>query len=84
MLPSQLQVVFTNSGAEFLISYKEISKKLETIKAFIFDWDGVFNSAEKNESRSSNFNEADSMGTNLLRFSYYLKNKKIPFTAIIS
>jgi 3-deoxy-D-manno-octulosonate 8-phosphate phosphatase (KDO 8-P phosphatase) len=84
MLSSQLQVVFTNSGAEFLISSKEISKKLETIKAFIFDWDGVFNSAEKNESRSSNFNEADSMGTNLLRFSYYLKNKKMPFTAIIS
>ncbi len=84
MLPSQLQDVFESSGAEFLISTKEIAQNLKKIKAFIFDWDGVFNNAEKNESRSSNFNEADSMGTNLLRFSYYLKNKELPFTAIIS
>jgi 3-deoxy-D-manno-octulosonate 8-phosphate phosphatase (KDO 8-P phosphatase) len=84
MLPSQLQDAFTNSGAEFLISTKEIAQKLNSIKAFVFDWDGVFNNAEKNESRSSNFNEADSMGTNLLRFSYFLKEGNLPFSAIIS
>jgi len=84
MLHSKLQEIFTQSGAEFLISSKEIAQKLSNIKAFVFDWDGVFNNAEKNESRSSNFNEADSMGTNLLRFSYYLNNGELPKTAIIS
>lgn len=32
----------------------------------------------------SRFSEADSMGTNLLRFSYYLNHKELPITAIIS
>ena len=76
--------IYETIGAEFVTPTNEIIEKLKEIKAFIFDWDGVFNSGEKNGGGSSSFNEIDSMGTNLLRFSYYLKNKQLPQTAIIS
>jgi 3-deoxy-D-manno-octulosonate 8-phosphate phosphatase (KDO 8-P phosphatase) len=81
---SALQNTFESLGAEFLLPQYKISEKLQTIKAFVFDWDGVFNKGEKNGGGSSSFNEIDSMGTNLLRFSYFLQNKILPFTAVIS
>ncbi len=76
--------IYQDMGAEFVTSAEEIAQKLNNIKAFVFDWDGVFNNGEKNGGGSSSFNEIDSMGTNLLRFSYYLKNKQLPQTALIS
>lgn len=79
-----VQETYENIGAEFLISIEDIAKKHSHIKAFIFDWDGVFNTGEKIGSGSSSFTEIDSMGTNMLRFSYYLQNKKTPLTALIS
>jgi 3-deoxy-D-manno-octulosonate 8-phosphate phosphatase (KDO 8-P phosphatase) len=63
---------------------KEMLLKLQGIRAFVFDWDGVFNSGEKNENGSSSFNEVDSMGINLLRFSHWLLHGELPLTAIIS
>src|ERR1700741_1248320 len=79
-----IELLFKEAGAEFLESPVAIQKKLKGIKAFVFDWDGVFNDGEKNENRSSNFNEADSMGTNLLRYTHYRTQGEIPVTAIIS
>lgn len=76
--------IFENMGAEFVLPAEEIAQKFKDIKAFVFDWDGVFNTGEKIADGSSSFNEIDSMGTNLLRFSYYLKNKQLPLTALIS
>lgn len=68
-----------------LICTKEIfASKLNQTKAFIFDWDGVFTNGEKDFELQSRFNEIDSMGTNLLRFAYYLKSKHLPLAAIIS
>ena len=81
---NSIQKVYQDMGAEFVTSADEIAKKINHIKAFIFDWDGVFNNGEKNGDGSSSFNEIDSMGTNLLRFSYYLKNNQLPQTALIS
>lgn len=75
---------FEQLGGLFPLGSESMAKKLNGIKAFVFDWDGVFNNAAKNEQKSSNFNEADSMGTNMLRFSYYLQNQQLPYTAIIS
>jgi 3-deoxy-D-manno-octulosonate 8-phosphate phosphatase (KDO 8-P phosphatase) len=69
---------------DFRIPAETIRKKLQSIKAFVFDWDGVFNAGEKNEAGSSSFNEVDSMGVNLLRFSHWLATGKIPVTAVIS
>lgn len=74
---------FSNIG-EFIEDQNIIAKKLKNIKAIIFDWDGVFHSGYKKNNNESSFSEADSMGINMLRFSYYLKNNKIPYTAIIT
>lgn len=68
----------------FISSILEIRKRLSTIKAFVFDWDGVFNNGEKDAAGSSPFNEIDAMGTNMLRFNYYLTHQKNPITAIIT
>jgi len=61
-----------------------IQQKLARIKAYVFDWDGVFNDGVKNESGSSPFNEVDSMGTNLLRFNHYLHTGELPVFVVIS
>lgn len=78
------QGIYENLGAEFLVPQFKLSEKLQNIKAFVFDWDGVFNTGEKRADGSSTFNEIDSMGTNLLRYSFFLQHKKLPATAIIS
>jgi len=54
------------------------------IKAFVFDWDGVFNGGFKDLDGGSPFSEVGSMGVNMLRFSAFLKNGKMPSAAIIS
>jgi 3-deoxy-D-manno-octulosonate 8-phosphate phosphatase (KDO 8-P phosphatase) len=76
--------IFSQIGGVFCTPIAELAIKMSKVKAFIFDWDGVFNNAQKNENKSSTFNEADSMGTNMLRFSHYLLNQQLPATAIIS
>lgn len=81
---NDVALIFSNIGGTFCTPAIQLADKLKTIKAFIFDWDGVFNNAVKNENKSSNFNEADSMGTNLIRFNHYLLNDVLPKTAIIS
>lgn len=79
-----IEKIFTEIGGSFLTPPVDISKKLGNIKALVFDWDGVFNKGEKEGGGSSPFSEVDSMGTNLLRFSYWLKNQNLPKCAIIS
>ncbi len=81
---SEIENTFTKMGGEFISSPIIISKKLENIKALVFDWDGVWHSGKKNGGGQSSFNEVDSMGLNMLRFGYYLKTKKIPLTLIIT
>ena len=68
----------------FLASPEELKSRLQTLRAFVFDWDGVFNNGVKNANGSSSFSEVDSMGTNMLRFCSYLQNGVVPFTAIIT
>lgn len=75
---------FEKLGAEFLIQRDKLADKLSTIKALVFDWDGVFNDGVKQANGSSSFNEIDSMGVNLLRYSFFLRNKQLPLAAIIS
>ncbi len=81
---NSIQKIYEDTGAEFITPINNITEKFKEIKAFVFDWDGVFNNGEKNGNSSSSFNEIDSMGTNLLHFSNYLKSKQLPYTAIIS
>src|SRR5580704_2753932 len=78
---NQIKSVFKG---RFLIEPGLLQQKLSTIRAIVFDWDGVFNNGVKNENGSSSFNEIDAMGTNLLRFNHYLVSQNNLFTAIIS
>ncbi len=75
---------FFELGGNFIIAPDELKNKLAGIKAFVFDWDGVFNNGQKTAGSGSPFSEVDSMGTNLLRFSYFLKTGKLPLCAVIS
>lgn len=81
---SHLTQLFTEIGGQFITPEAELIEKLKHVKAFVFDWDGVFTDANKDHLMQSRFSEADSMGVNLLRFSYYLNHKTIPVTAVIS
>lgn len=75
---------FQEIGGNFVTFPDEIRQKLQNIKAFVSDWDGVFNTGMKGENISSYFTEADSMGTNLLRYFLWEKNQEMPITAIIT
>jgi len=75
---------FISAGGKFVATPEEIRRKLLPIKAFVFDWDGVFNNGNKDINGDSPFSESDSMGTNLLRFGYWLLNGSMPLTAIIT
>lgn len=68
----------------FISDANAMQQKLSNIKAYVFDWDGVFNNGQKNETGSSPFNEIDAMGTNLLRFNHFLRTGKLPHVIIIS
>ena len=79
-----IQSLFAETGGRFCIPATDIQLKLQKIKAFIFDWDGVFNDGSKKDLTGSGFAEPDAMGTNILRFSYWLQNKTLPTTAILT
>jgi 3-deoxy-D-manno-octulosonate 8-phosphate phosphatase (KDO 8-P phosphatase) len=68
---------------EIVSSEIALRDKLHHIKAFLFDWDGIFNSGEKGQIPSS-FNEIDSMGINMLRFGYYLLHGENPVAGIVT
>jgi 3-deoxy-D-manno-octulosonate 8-phosphate phosphatase (KDO 8-P phosphatase) len=75
---------FENAGGEFLTPPGKLAAKILSLKAFIFDWDGVFNNGVKTDAGGSPFSEIDSMGLNMLRFSYYLKFGFIPGIYIVT
>jgi len=75
---------FSELGGSFITAPEDLRKKLDGIKAYIFDWDGVFNNGQKIAGSGSPFSEVDSMGTNLLRFSHFLKTGHLPVSAVIS
>ncbi len=71
-------------GTSFYLPKEEFVEKCQNLKVLIFDWDGVFNSGEKQEVGGSSFFEPDSMFINMLRFSLWLKNGHIPKVFLIS
>lgn len=82
--PESIQKIFESYGGIFMTPASKIAKKLENIRAFLFDWDGVFNSGKKGVEFTSTYSETDVLGINLLRFSYYLRFKSLPFIAIVT
>ncbi len=82
--PENIEEMFSKTGGEFLTSATQIAEKLENIKAYLFDWDGVFNAGIKGVATHSTYTEIDSMGTNLLRFGHWLKCSELPLFGIIT
>ena len=79
-----IKELYETLGGEFVLDPGLMADKLRFIKAYVLDWDGVFNDGTKSINTQSGFSEIDAMGTNLLRFSYWLQHKALPFTAIIT
>jgi len=80
----ELEDHFNSAGGQFISSAFTMQKKLEKIKAFVFDWDGVFNDGSKHSSKGSGFSEVDSAGMRLLRYAYFLKHQHNMPLAIIT
>lgn len=76
--------IFEDLGAEVVVPVEQLRNKAQQLEAFVFDWDGVFNAGTKGGNQISGFSEVDSMGINMLRFAYWLRNGKVPFTAIVT
>ena len=75
---------FSAAGGRFVTPVGELTAKLADCRGIVFDWDGVFNTGHKGSKSSSGFSEADSMGTNMLRYGLWRKLGELPYTAIIS
>ena len=54
------------------------------MRAYLFDWDGVFNDGVKMAQGGSPFSEVDAMGTNMLRFGHWLRWGSLPVVGIIT
>ncbi len=79
-----IETLFSQCGGVLLTPVTEIAEKLLNIKAYLFDWDGVFNPGIKGDGIKSTFAEPDAMGSNLMRFGHWLKFKEIPLFGIIT
>ncbi len=75
---------FTAAGGNFVTPVEDLKKKVAVWRAVVFDWDGVFNAGRKGHTSSSGFSEADSMGTNMLRYGLWRRLGELPYAAIIS
>lgn len=68
----------------FLQEPDVLAARLADVRAFVFDWDGVFNAGEKALGTTSGFSEADSMGVNMLRYGFWRRDGRLPGVAIIT
>jgi 3-deoxy-D-manno-octulosonate 8-phosphate phosphatase (KDO 8-P phosphatase) len=79
------EVAPTLFRGRFRHSEEQFLKRLSAVKVLVFDWDGVFNKGEKSSGGHSGFTEPDSMGVNLLRFAFWMRdNGRLPISAIVS
>ncbi len=81
---SETAARFSELGGTFLTDAGALAKRLEAVRALVFDWDGVFNTGAKGQGTNSGFSEADSMGTNMLRYGLWRRDGDLPITAIIT
>jgi len=82
--PAEIGARFGRHGGTFVQSAAAIAARLQQIRALVFDWDGVFNRGEKAQGLSSGFSEADSMGVNMLRYTLWRRDGRLPLVAIIT
>lgn len=76
--------IFSELGGVLCVPAEQFNEKVSSIRAFIFDWDGVFNDGAKDQNGSSSFGEVDAMGTNLLRYSWWTRHNVMPIVTLMS
>lgn len=81
---TQIEDTFVDIGGVFHTSAFDLRARLENIKAYIFDWDGVFNDGRKGGSQVSTFSEVDSLGVSMMRFGHFLAHRSHAKTAVIT
>lgn len=84
MNTTDLKHLKSTFNGTFLAEPITLQERLLKVKAYVFDWDGVFNNGTKDASGSSPFNEVDSMGVNMLRFNHFLRKHSNPLTAVVT
>lgn len=75
---------FAEQGGTFRVPPSDFCTRLKKIRAYVFDWDGVFNDGSRHGIEGSTFTEPDAMGTNMLRFSHWLAHGSLPVVAVIT
>ena len=75
---------FTAAGGNFVTPAEDLTQKVALCRAVVFDWDGVFNRGVKGPGSPSTFSEADSMGTNMLRYGLWRSREALPASLIIT
>lgn len=75
---------FSALGGVFLTEPATLAARLGDIRGLVFDWDGVFNRGVKGPGAPSTFSEADSMGTNMLRYGLWRSSEALPASLIIT
>ncbi|NPA37092.1 MAG: phosphatase [Chlorobi bacterium] len=81
---ADVEKLFTSIGGTFINQFTDLKSKAGKIKAFVFDWDGVFNNGSKVSDKGSPFAEPDAMGMNMLKLDFWLRNGNLPYTFIIT
>lgn len=79
-----LESHFSDIGGQFLSSAFDLQERLPKIKAYIYDWDGVFNDGSKRGSEGSGYSEVDSAGLRLLRYAHYHRYGQIPLLGVVT
>ncbi len=81
---ADIEKAFVSLGGEFLTPYGLMAEKARNVRAYLFDWDGVFNDGVKYGDSGSLFSEVEAMGVNLLRFGHWLRLGAFPLIGIIT
>ena len=76
--------IFTEAGGNFVLRPDALNVRFSSVRAILFDWDGVFNDGYKSHQAVSGFSEIDSMAINLVRYHFFLKTGRLPFSGIIT
>lgn len=82
---AELESRFSKLGGVFLTPAGVLRQRVQDVRGIVCDWDGVFNAGAKGDGSPSTFNEADSMGLNLLRYALWRANDSVlPVAALIT
>lgn len=79
---TDIEDVFVKMGGKFHTSAYSVQSKLQNTKAYIFDWDGVFNEGRKGMRHTGSYSEIDTVGVKMLRFAHFLMHHKLALVAI--